>query len=413
MASVTAEHPLSNSNGGFYRDHAYNCKWTSIPNPVSEMVLPYSLATLWFDRQRYIPGVLAVGFSALLISLQCGLLLGLFSITSMPIDRNNADLWMGAPGVQSVDLGRPIREGCIARVAAQPEIERCEPFLQGFAYWARKEDGATELCMVVGARLAEDSLGAIKPLRDDPDKMAMLTEPGTIIIDESDMVRLGVKKVGDVAEISGVRVRVVGFTTGVKSLAGPYVLCSITTARPLLRLLPDQITYVLGKCKDPADTKAVVDRLRGDYDNVSTFSSVAFSFQSRKHWVLKTKAGVALGYAAALGLLVGAVVTSQTLYAATAASIREFAVLRALGIPRWRMSLMVMNQAFWVGILGVLLALPPAYGFAALADYLGVQVLLHWWLLCSAGLTTLVMAIGSGLLALRSLRNVEPATLLR
>ena len=196
------------------------------------MALPYSLATLWFDRQRYIPGVLAVGFSALLISLQCGLLLGLFSITSMPIDRNTADLWMGAPGVQSVDLGRPIREGCLARVAAQPEIERCEPFLQGFAYWARKEDGATELCMVVGARLAEDSLGAIKPLRDDPDKMAMLTEPGTIIIDESDMVRLGVKKVGDVAEISGVRVRVVGFTTGVKSLAGPYVLCSITTARP-------------------------------------------------------------------------------------------------------------------------------------------------------------------------------------
>ena len=37
------------------------------------------------------------------------------------------------------------------------------------------------------------------------------------------------------------------------------------------------------------------------------------------HWLTKTKAGIALGYAAALGLLVGAVVTSQTLYAAMAA----------------------------------------------------------------------------------------------
>ena len=377
------------------------------------MALPYSLATLWFDRQRYLPGVLAVGFSALLITLQCGLLLGLFSITSMPIDRNLAELWMGAPGVQSVDLGRPIREGCLARVAAQPEIEQCEVYLQGFAYWARKNDGATELCMVVGARLAEDSLGAVEPLRADPNKMAMLTEPGTIIIDESDKARLGVEKIGDMAEISGVRVRVVEFTKGVKSLAGPYVFCSITTARPLLRLLPDQITYVLGKCKNPEDTPKVVARLRGDYDNVSTFSAEAFSFQSRKHWVLKTKAGVALGYAAALGLLVGAVVTSQTLYAATAASIREFAVLRALGIPRWRMSLMVMNQAFWVGILGILVALPAAYGFAALADWLGVQILMHAWLLATAAATTLVMAIGSGLLALRSLRDVEPATLLR
>ena len=378
------------------------------------MAMPYSLATLWFDRQRYLPGVLAVGFSALLITLQCGLLLGLFSITSMPIDRNNAEVWMGAPGVQSVDLGRPIREGCLARVAAQPEIERCEVYLQGFAYWARRKDGATELCMVVGARLAEDSLGAVEPLRADPKKMAMLTEPGTIIIDESDKDRLGVEKIGDVAEISGVRVRVVEFTTGVKSLAGPYVFCSITTARPLLRLLPDQITYVLGKCKNPADIDTVVGRLTKEYKrNVSTFSAEKFSFQSRKHWVLKTKAGVALGYAAALGLLVGAVVTSQTLYAATAASIREFAVLRALGIPRWRMSLMVMNQAFWVGVLGIIVAMPAAYGFAALADYMGVQILMKWWLLTSAAVTTLLMAIGSGLLALRSLRDVEPATLLR
>ena len=116
--------------------------------------MSYSLATLWYDRQRYLPGVLAVGFSALLITLQCGLLLGLFSITSMPIDRNEAEVWMGAPGVQSVDLGRPIREGYLARMAAQPEIEQCEIYLQGFAYWSRRVDGAGGA--VHGRRFAPD-----------------------------------------------------------------------------------------------------------------------------------------------------------------------------------------------------------------------------------------------------------------
>ena len=48
----------------------------------------------------------------------------------------------------------------------------------------------------------------------------------------------------------------------------------------------------------------------------------------------KTKAGIALGYTALLGLLVGAVVTSQTLYAATTASAKEYAILLAMGIPR-------------------------------------------------------------------------------
>ncbi len=372
--------------------------------------MSYSLSTLWYERQRYLPGVLAVGFSALLSALQCGLLLGLFSITSIPIDHNKADVWMGAPGVLSVDLGRPIREGYLGRMAAQPEIERCEIYLQGFAYWT-KRDGSTELCMVIGSRLGDDSLGAVDML--SPELRAKLTEPGAIVIDESDKGRVGVSKVGDNAEVSGHHVHVVGFTRGLKSLAGPYVFCSVTTAHRLLRLLPDQVTFVLGKCRNSADARAVAKRLSAKYDTITAFEATDFSWRSQVHWLTKTKAGIALGYAAALGLLVGAVVTSQTLYAATAASLREYAVLRALGIPRWRMAVMVMAQAFWVGVIGVCLALPAVYLLAQLADRLTVQVLLPWWLLCGAAAVTLIMALGSGLLALRSLRQVEPATLLR
>jgi putative ABC transport system permease protein len=372
--------------------------------------MSYSLATLWFERHRYLPGVLAVAFSALLIALQCGLLLGLFSITSMPIDRTTADVWMGAPGVLSVDLGRPIREGQLARVAALPEVARCEVYLQGFAYWAKRA-GSTELCMVIGSRLADDALGSVDAL--DGRQRAMLTEPGAIIIDESDRERLGIRGTGDTAEVSGHKVKVVSFTRGLKSLAGPYVFCSVSTARRLLRLLPDQVTYVLARCRDKSQAPAVVSRLHAQYDTVSAFTADEFSYRSRMHWLTKTKAGIALGYAAALGLLVGAVVTSQTLYAATAASLREFAVLRALGIPRWRMAQMVLAQSFWVGVLGVCLALPAVYGLAAGADRLGVQVLLPWWLLAGATAVTLVMALVSGLFALRSLRGVEPATLLR
>ena len=57
--------------------------------------MSYALSTLWYERQRYLPAVLAVAFSCLLIALQCGLLLGLFSITSIPIDESSADIWVG------------------------------------------------------------------------------------------------------------------------------------------------------------------------------------------------------------------------------------------------------------------------------------------------------------------------------
>src|SRR5205807_1668422 len=70
--------------------------------------MSYALQTLWHERQRYAAGVFAVTFSAVLIALQCGLLLGLFKITSIPIDHTRADVWVGSKAVPSVDLGKPI-----------------------------------------------------------------------------------------------------------------------------------------------------------------------------------------------------------------------------------------------------------------------------------------------------------------
>ena len=44
---------------------------------------------------------------------------------------------------------------------------------------------------------------------------------------------------------------------------------------------------------------------------------------------------------------------------------------------------------------------------------MGVKVDLHWWLMLGAAGITLATALLAGLVALRSLRDVEPATLLR
>ncbi len=371
--------------------------------------MSYALATLWYERQRFLPGVLAVAFSCLLIALQCGLLLGLFSITSLPIDETSADVWVGHPEVPSVDLGRPIPAAWESYLS-MPEVERTEIYTQGFAYWD-KPTGGNELCLLIGSRLHEDALGAVKGLT--PRQRALLTEPGAIIVDESEFDRLGIKKVGDTAEISRQRVRVVSTVRGMKSLAGPYIFCSVETARPRLNLTSEQATFLLARCRSPEDARKVVRQLEAYPRKFSAFTSADFSLHSRLHWLTKTKAGIALGLAAALGLLVGAVVTSQTLYAATAASLREYAVLRAMGIPRWRMGMMVLSQSFWVGLAGVALALPTVFALAQLGNQVGARVLLPVELLAGAVLITMVMAMLSGLLALRSLRLIEPVALLR
>ena len=85
--------------------------------------MSYALQTLWHEKSRYFPGVLAVAFSAVLMALQFGLMLGLFMITSIPIDHTDPqNVWVGSNDVKSVDLGQPIPESTIGRIPTRTAL---------------------------------------------------------------------------------------------------------------------------------------------------------------------------------------------------------------------------------------------------------------------------------------------------
>jgi putative ABC transport system permease protein len=369
----------------------------------------WALQTLWFERKRYFPGVLAVAFSALLIALQVGIFWGLISVVSTPIVQSDADVWITYPQAKSIDLGRAFPNYWRDRVLASPEVARDDQYIQGMGVW-KTEDELTELTIVAGLTLAEYSLGPVKPLT--PDLRSALREPGTIVIDKGDAHRLNIDRVGQTGLINNHPVRVVGFMEGMGSLTGPYSMCSLATARTLLGLRDDQTTFLLAKCRPAADVGAVVDRLN-EFPKFTAHEASQFALQSKVHWLTKTKAGAAVTFIALLGLLVGAVVTSQTLYAATAASSRELAVLIALGIARNRIQSFILMQSFCVGILGLLIGIPGSLLFGTLARSVGTNADLAWWILGSTAAVTLLMALASGFFAMRSLRHAEPTSLLR
>ncbi len=249
-----------------------------------------------------------------------------------------------------------------------------------------------------------------------PELRTRLTEPGAVVVDESEMPKLGLTTgVGEFAEIANRRVHVVGLVRGSNSTTAPFVFCSLQTARMLLpgfQADPDMTMYVLARCRDPRDAAAVAERLRA-YSDMAVFTSAEFSRRTRVYWLIRSKAGTAMGCTVVLALLVGLVVTSQTLYAATAASLKEYAVLDALGIARWRMVGLVLATSFWIGVAGICLALPVSLGLAEAARLTETKVLLPPWMLAATAALTMSMALLSGTAALRSLRLVEPVTLLR
>ncbi len=378
--------------------------------------MAYAFRTLIHERARYLPGVLAVAFSAVLMALQVGLMLGLFEISSIPVDHavaNTAsDVWITSTGTQSVDLGRPIPISHMGRLTQKPGMSMPEQVIAQFANF-QKNDGSTELCFLLGTSFS-DTAGAASDVLT-PELRAKLSEPLTFAMDESDLKRMKLTGVGDRAKINNKEVTLIGTVTGVRSVAAPWAFCSVTTARELLGPLlpPDHCTYLLARCESPERAKQVVAELRAEYPEMNAFTSPEFSLSSRWYWLTKTKAGLAIGYAAMLGLLVGAVVTMQTLYGATMASAREYATLLALGIPRWRIGVTVMQQSAWIGLFGVLLAFPVVHALAWLAELAGTRVILRWEVLLGAAVITLVTSVLAGLFALRGVKQIEPMSLLR
>jgi predicted Ser/Thr protein kinase len=330
------------------------------------------LGRTWRPLRPYrAPAVAAAGYCTF-VAVSVGILLGLFSITSTPVDHTRADVWVCSPAVLSVDLGRPIDESnTFAKVAVQPEVARTEIYMQGFAYWAKPRGDGNELCVVIGSRLGDDHLGDVDLLT--PDLRASLTEHGAVVVDESELDRLGVKGVGDYAEITGHRARVVGLTKGIKSLAGPYVFCSVYTARDFLRLSDtDMVTYLLVKCHDPVQAPELARRL-SQSDRFTAFTAAEFSFRSRMHWLTKTKAGIALGFGTFLGMVISILIIIRQL-SATARD--QAARLRGVVVSRWRAALSVWLRALCIGTVGVILGLGPSLGLAWYAEQLGVRVML-------------------------------------
>lgn len=369
--------------------------------------------TLIYEWRRFLPAILAVGFAGLLQLLQLALVLGIFGSTSLYITGSSADVWISYPGTQNVGSGRPIDADLESRILVDPEVTQVEPYIWVDGDWRGPRETGGVSVFVSGIDTAPDSMMFSKAL--SPALRARLVEPDAIVVDRSVLDQLGVN-IGQTATINGHQVHVVGIGNGLRALGGVNVLCSLDTARQLDGS-PENAgpTYLVAKLRHPDKAGAVAQRLRGDkaFGPYTAWSASDFARRSMLYWLFDTGAGTGVLFLAGIVFLVGAMITSQTLIAAVNGSAREYATLNALGVGVAALRRVVLEQAFWVGALGLLGASVLGLVLVLLARSQDVPLVLN----APAALACIILVMGlsavSGLAAMRSLRRADPATLLR
>jgi putative ABC transport system permease protein len=366
---------------------------------------------LLFDWRRYLAAVLAVTFSGLLVIVQLALLLGMFSTVSVAIDRSTADIWIGYRNTPSVDLGRPIAREADSRAWAHRGIERIERFASAYGD-LRREDGAPVSVVINAIDTSRSAIAFAKLL--SPAQRALLREPDAILIDVADTRKLDAN-VGTVVEINGKRARIAGVVEGLRAIGGVNVIASFATARMLAPETASLPTFSLVRLKSGYAAEVVAEEIADTarVPRYSVWTANDFSLRSQTYWLLESGAGIGSGFASLLALLVGLVITSQTLSGAILGSIKEFAALRALGVSQGSLRAVVIEQAVWVGLAG-LTATALLTGIIAWLGHLGrIAMSYPWWMLLASAAALMGIAVVSGLLALRPLLQAEPASLLR
>jgi len=367
--------------------------------------------SLIYDWKRYLAAVMALAFAALLMVVQIGLLLGMFGTVSVVLDRSAADLWVSAPNVNSFDLCRDFPARYEALLRCNPEVTSVQRMILTYSDW-KAPDGSKTAVTLVGMDLTD-------PAAAFPDGVpsrlkSALKEPDTVLIDAVDGRKLH-GQIGDCAEINDHKVKVVGVIGGFRAIGGAYILSSLQTARTILGTTynSDRTPYLAVKLRRSDQAPAVQQELQQRSNKYKVWRTEELSRQSQWYWLRESGAGAGVAFSTVLGVIVGTVITMQTLKSAIMASLKEYATLRALGVPLTSLYMVVMKQSFWLGIAALALATVLTTGLVVAADALRVALVIPAWLPVSAVIFTMTVALLSGALAVSGLFHSEPAELLR
>ena len=237
-----------------------------------------------------------------------------------------------------------------------------------------------------------------------------LKMPDAVFVDEIYKEKLGVTRVGETFEIRGHKVRIAGFTRGIRSFTtSPYVFTSFKSALNYVGMPEDQTVFILVKVAPGANVAAVQAALTARVKDVDVVTAQRFSYMTQFYWMFTTGAGVAVLLAAALGLVVGIVVVAQTIYATTMDHLREYGTLKAMGATNAYLYKVIVQQAVASAVVGYVLAMAVSYFVVKGSQSGGAAILVPPTMVAGMFAVTVVMCVGAALVSINKVTRLDPA----
>ncbi|MBI1869882.1 MAG: ABC transporter permease [Chlamydiae bacterium] len=373
-------------------------------NSISPSFL-FAFKSLLHDRVKAIAAILGISFSVLLSLIQTGMYLGYMENASSVIDHSTADLWVMKQGTENFDVAQAMDERYYYKVYSISGVARVEKMILGGTFW-KTPKGGFEGPQVIGL---ERDPQMLRPWNIVEGSFEVLEKERSVIMDRTDMKKLGVEGLGHRTEMWGQRATVRGFTEGIRSfITAPVVFTSLKDARRFCHLEENQVVYLLVKLDSQASPERVKKEMKEGVKNIDVYTRQEFSARTRNYWSRTTGVGVALFTSAFMGMVIGVGVVSLTLYMSISDHLKEYGTLKAVGVSNQRVITLIGYQSLLLGFLGCLLGYGATWILTRGIVASGINVILPAKTVTTLLSMILLLCYLSSFLAVRKVLKLEP-----
>lgn len=379
-----------------------------------------ALRMLMGDKAKYLGIVFGVMLSALLISHQVTIFVGLMSRTrSIFQTLDHADLIIADPATEFVEDVRPLPDTAVERVRAVTGVEWAVPMVRT-TIKARLKGGKSRTCIVVGL---DDATLIGGPPKLVQGSINDLRSPDAVIIDQLDAQKLlssrqpdgtlFVPGVGDWIELNDRQCRIVGISHNPRPfLSQPIVYTTRTRAQTIAPPERRTIAYILAHSSGQQDIGAVKTDI-AETTGLNAYTRREFGFKTIGYYIRNTGIPVNFGVTVLLGCIVGIAISGQTFYLFILDNLKNLAALKAMGANTAQLVRMVLLQASVVGVQGFAVGV----GCTALffVSFIGTDLEfdLHWEVLGLTACVIFVVILLATTAGVMRVLSVEPALVFR
>lgn len=364
--------------------------------------VPIARRNLTGQRARFVMSVGGVGLALLLVLSLNAVFAGVERQVTTYVDNSGADVIVSQRGVTTMHMSNSaLPLSLIGRVQRVPGVASAAPILYRGVVLATPKGQATTY--LIGYRTGGGPWGKVEGMRKPP--------PGGVVMDRSVAKRLGVG-LGSRVDVAGRSVVVAGLMEGTTSIVSSVTLLDYDTFARAVGSA-GSTSYLLVRGKPGIEPARLAARLQAALPATTVQTRRQFAESDRR--TVSDMSTTFIGGLTLVGFIIGVAVAGLSLYTSTVVRLREYAILRAIGLNARTLYGIVLQQALTIVGLGLVVGLVLLAGVAMLVSAAAPQVTMVLTVggLLEAAVITLVIGTLASLFPARQLAKVEPATVYR